>query len=89
VAIIAAGSALQLNVHFHILVPEGLFAAPSPGTGTRATFLPLPPPTDDEVKALLRTVMHRVVDLLNRRGCLDGARGRSPSNGSTNAPMAA
>ena len=53
-AIIAAGSALQLNVHFHILVPEGLFAAPSPGTGTRATFLPLPPPTDDEVKALLR-----------------------------------
>jgi hypothetical protein len=26
------GSALQLNVHFHVLVPEGLFAAPSLGT---------------------------------------------------------
>ena len=65
------GSALQLNVHFHVLVPEGLFAAPSPGTGARATFLPLSPPTDDEVEALLRTVIHRVVDLLTRRGCLD------------------
>ena len=65
------GSALQLNVHFHVLVPEGLFAAPSAGTSSRATFLALPPPTDDEVEALLRTVMHRVVDLLTRRGCLD------------------
>jgi len=30
-----------------VLVPEGLFAAPSPGTEERATFLPLPPPDDE------------------------------------------
>ena len=66
------GSALQLNVHFHVLVPEGLFAAPSPGAPPRATFLALPPPSDEEVDSLLQTVMHRMVRLLSRRGLLEG-----------------
>jgi hypothetical protein len=65
------GSALQMNIHFHVLVPEGLFAAPSPQTSARATFLSLPPPSDEEVDSLLRTVMHRVVRLLTRRGLLE------------------
>ena len=65
------GSALQLNIHFHVLAPEGLFAPPSEGTDERASFLPLPPPTDEEVEKLLRTVLRRVVRLLQRRGKLD------------------
>jgi hypothetical protein len=54
-----------------VLVPEGLFAPPSPGTEERATFLALPPPTDEEVELLLRTVAGRVVRLLKRLGRLD------------------
>jgi Putative transposase len=69
------GSALQLNVHFHVLVSEGLFAAPSPGAAPpRATFLALPPPSDEEVDSLLQTVMHRVVRLLGCRGLLEEGR---------------
>jgi len=65
------GNALQHNTHFHVLVPEGLFAAPSPGTQQRAAFLPLPLPNDEEVESLLRTVARRVVRLLTRLGRLD------------------
>jgi len=64
-------SSLQRNTHFHVLVPEGLFAAPSPGTEQRATFLPLPPPDDEEVELLLRSVARRVVRLLKRLGRFD------------------
>jgi hypothetical protein len=35
------------------------FAPPPAGTDERASFLPLPPPTDEEVHALPRTVRHR------------------------------
>ena len=65
------GSSLQHNTHFHVLVPEGLFSAPSPGTQARATFLPLPPPEDEEVESLLCTTAQRVVRLLKRLGRLD------------------
>ena len=58
-------------MHFHVLAPEGLFAPPPEGTNERASFLPLPPPTDEEVETLLRTVLQRVVRLLKRRGKLD------------------
>jgi hypothetical protein len=55
------GSALQLNVHFHVLVPEGLFA-------NDGTFLPLPSPHDDEVESLLKTFLRRLGPLLERHG---------------------
>ena len=65
------GSSLQHNTHFHVLVPEGLFSAPSPETEGRATFLPLPPPEDEEVESLLCTTAQRLVRLLERLGRLD------------------
>ena len=55
------GSYLQRTTHFHVLVPEGLFAPPPAGGEQLATFLDLPPPTDEEVESLLRTVAQRVV----------------------------
>ncbi|MGA9524928.1 MAG: transposase zinc-binding domain-containing protein, partial [Myxococcaceae bacterium] len=55
------GSALQLNVHFHVLVPEGLF-------DDDGTFHPLPPPEDVEVESLLATFLRRLVPLLERHG---------------------
>lgn len=63
------GSDLRLVLHFHTLVPDGVFVPP-PGADpeARPRFVRLAPPTDDEVEALLRSVMRRVRRLLERRG---------------------
>ena len=53
------GSALQLNVHFHVLVPEGVF-------DDSGTLLPLPPPEDAEVHSILEAFLHRLRALLER-----------------------
>jgi Putative transposase len=54
------GSGLQLNVHFHTLVLDGVFSAARPGL---LTFHPAPPPSDDDVAR----VRARVGRLLARR----------------------
>jgi hypothetical protein len=59
------GSALNLNVHFHTLVLDGVFTTHATGT---ARFDPAPPPTDREVARLLATIARRVERLLRRRG---------------------
>ncbi len=66
------GGGLQLNVHFHTLLLEGVFAREADGT-TR--FHPAPPPTDREVARLLAAIRTRILRLLRRRGVLaaDGA----------------
>ena len=61
------GGGLQLNVHFHTLLLEGVFALGADGT-TR--FHPAPPPTDREVAHLLATIRTRILRLLRRRGVL-------------------
>jgi hypothetical protein len=61
------GSALQLTPHFHTLIPDGVFVAPVTA-GDPATFLRLPPPTDEEVATLVAAVAHRVERLLGVRG---------------------
>jgi hypothetical protein len=58
------GSGLQLNVHFHTLVLDGVFSAARPGP---LTFHPAPPPSDDDVAHVLATVRARVGRLLARR----------------------
>lgn len=55
------GSALQLNVHFHLLCAEGVFT-------NDGTFVPTPPPDDLDVQRLLETFLHRLRALLQRRG---------------------
>ena len=66
------GGGLNLNVHFHTLVLEGVFTATDDG-GVR--FHPLPAPTDEEVARVLATVATRVRRLLRRRG-LEAEEGR-------------
>src|SRR5262249_52000090 len=63
------GSALQLNVHFHVLVPDGVFVETT--DGATAEFHELPPPLDEEVSKLLSQVARRVTRLLERRGRLE------------------
>jgi len=61
------GSGLQVNVHFHTLLLDGVFAIAPDGT-TR--FDPAPPPTDREVARLLAAIRTRILRLLRQRGVL-------------------
>src|SRR2546423_10208784 len=56
---------LNLNVHFHTLVFDGVFTE---GEGGALHFRSLPAPTDDEVGVVLATIYVRVCRLLRRQG---------------------
>jgi len=58
------GSGLQLNVHFHTLVLDGVVSDARPG---HLTFHPAPTPGDADVAQVLATVRTRVGRLLARR----------------------
>ena len=66
------GAALNLNVHVHALVIDGVFTEDSDGY---VRFHPLPPPGDGEVAAVLAIVTRRILSLLQRRGLLDASDG--------------
>lgn len=55
------GSGLQLNVHMHTLVLDGVFSEARPG---QLTFHPALPPSDEDVTQVLTTVNARVGQLL-------------------------
>jgi len=60
------GGGLNLNIHFHTLLFDGVFVAE--GDGDALGFQPLPPPTDEEVGVVLAGIAARVQRLLERRG---------------------
>jgi hypothetical protein len=66
-------SALNLNVHFHALVLDGVTTCESPWADP--VFHPLAPPTDEDVANLCRTIRNRVLRLLERRGLLESDAG--------------
>ena len=57
------GSAINLNVHFHTLIPDGVFDVERPG---RARFVGLPAPSEDELERILTTVIRRVTHHIAR-----------------------
>jgi Putative transposase len=61
------GSALNVNVHFHALLLDGVFTADEDGT---LHFHSAVPPTDKEVARLLVTIRIRIIRLLRRRGLI-------------------
>ena len=64
------GDALNVNVHFHSLVLDGVFI-PEDGeqpTGSRSRFRPLPPPDDREVGLVAARIARRLAVLLRKRG---------------------
>jgi len=63
------GGGLNLNVHFHTLVLEGVFVEGADGA---LRLWALPPPTDDEVGMLLAAIAARVERLLRRRDFASG-----------------
>jgi hypothetical protein len=60
------GGGVNLHVHFHTMVLEGVFCAADDETTLR--FLPLPAASDAQVARVLRTIHARVCRLLRRRG---------------------
>jgi hypothetical protein len=69
------GGGLNLNVHFHTLVLDGVFAESETGL---LRFHPAPPPSDEEVARLLATIRTRVRRLLARRGLEPQAQDLAP-----------
>jgi len=59
------GDALNLNVHLHSLVLDGVYAA---GPDAALRFHPLPPPDDVEVARVVARIAVRIARLLVRRG---------------------
>ena len=58
------GSALNLNIHFHVLFLDGVYVT----TGKRLTFRRVPPPTLAALEALVRVISERVGRALERQG---------------------
>jgi len=58
------GLAANLNVHFHSIVPDGLFERDAQGAWR---LRPLEPPTDEEVAAITRRIVRRVTRRLARK----------------------
>lgn len=59
------GSSINLNVHFHMLVLEGVYIGEYP------RWVGVPPPTDDEVKKALQTLSKRILGYLVRKGLFE------------------
>jgi hypothetical protein len=74
------GGGLQLNVHYHSLLVDGVFTEAPDGS---VRFHPAPPPTDVEVGRLLATIRTRILRLLRRRGVLG-----EPEEGDAPDPLA-
>ena len=54
------GGALNLNVHFHVLLPDAVFV---PGQDDTFKIVPLPPPRDSDVLHLAQKLARRVTTL--------------------------
>ena len=57
------GGALNLNVHFHCVIPDGVFER----EGAEVRFVPLGAPSDDEIEAVLRRIVARLMRMLRPR----------------------
>ncbi|MFN8543379.1 MAG: transposase [Candidatus Binatia bacterium] len=69
------GSGLELNVHYHVLGLDGVFA---PGAEGTLRFHRLPPPRDTDVARLVAAIARRVGRLLVRRGFANDADAADP-----------
>jgi len=61
------GSALNLNVHFHLLVLDGVYRRNGEG---RLRFVPVPAPSTEELKRLVQRIAARIGRSLERSGLI-------------------
>ena len=62
------GSALNLNVHFHLLVLDGVYRRESEG---RLVFVPVSSPSTEELKGLVQRIAARIGRSLERSGLIE------------------
>jgi hypothetical protein len=62
------GSALNLNVHFHMLFLDGVYTTTPWG---KSRFHRINAPNQQELVALVHTISHRVAGFLEREGILE------------------
>jgi len=70
-----AGSALNLNLHYHSLLLDGVYHRRNPDGPV--VFRAQPELTDDQVRGVLHTFRHALAKLLNHRGLADEPSGDS------------
>ena len=63
------GSALNLNIHFHMLFLDGVYEVDSAGGAGK--FHTIETPTSDEMQRLLQRISERIARLLEREGYLE------------------
>ena len=61
------GSALNLNVHFHMLVLDGVYRREGEG---KLRFVPLPAPSTEELQGLVQRIAERIGRSLERAGLI-------------------
>ena len=64
------GSALQLNVHYHVLFLEGVYRDRT-AVGLKPRFLAIEPPSDADVAEVVQKISRRVIRKLRRLGYLE------------------
>lgn len=64
-------SALELALHFHILIPDGVFVRDGDDPDEKPRFVDIAPPDERELSALCTRIADRVTALLRRRGRID------------------
>ena len=62
------GSALNLNVHFHLLVLDGVYRREGEG---RLVFVPVSSPSTEELKGLVQRIAERIGRSLERSGLIE------------------
>jgi hypothetical protein len=64
------GSALNLNLHFHVIGLEGVYLDRT-AAGRKPQFVTAEPPTDADIAAVIRKISRRIIRTLRRLGYLD------------------
>ena len=67
------GGSLNLNVHFHVVVADGVWRCGTDGRDPR--FVATPPPTRDDLAGVLTRVVGRLARAFERRGAGQGGEG--------------
>jgi hypothetical protein len=74
------GGAINLNVHFHTLIPDGVFTVEGEAREAPARFVRLPPPRDEDVQRLLACIIRKVHEELPEIEELDAAGAADPDD---------
>ncbi len=68
-SVVGFGGQLNLNLHFHVLIPDGVFIWDARLDAPR--FVTLPAPSTTDIQSLVAVIARRVKRLLRRRGLLE------------------